>query len=153
MLAATILGSSLAFILGSVVNVALPAVQEGLDASMAQMQWVINGYLLTLGALILTGGAAGDRFGRRRTFVWGVTLFSAASVACGLAPNADTLIAARAVQGVGGALLVPSSLSILSAAFEGEARGKAIGVWAGSRAGRGDSWSGTVPGCRSSSAR
>jgi EmrB/QacA subfamily drug resistance transporter len=130
-LAATILGSALGFIDSTVVNVALPAIQADLAASIEGAQWVVNGYMLMLGALTLVGGAAADRFGRRRVFALGVVLFTAASVACGLAPAAGALIAARLVQGVGGALLVPSSLAIISAAFPEETRGKAIGTWAG----------------------
>ncbi|HVA15344.1 MAG TPA: MFS transporter [Stellaceae bacterium] len=130
-LVATILGSSVAFIDSSVVNVALPAIQADLAASAQGAQWIVNAYLLMLGALILVGGAAGDRFGRRRVFVLGITLFTAASIACGLAPGAGVLIAARIVQGVGGAMLVPGSLAIISAAFPQEERGKAIGTWAG----------------------
>jgi EmrB/QacA subfamily drug resistance transporter len=130
-LATTILGSAMAFIDGSVVNVALPAIQADLAASIAGAQWVVNGYMLMLGALTLIGGAAADRFGRRRVFALGVVVFTAASIACGLAPNAGALIAARCVQGVGGALLVPSSLAIISSAFPEEIRGKAIGTWAG----------------------
>lgn len=130
-LVATILGSSMAFIDGSVVNLALPAIQGGLAASVAAMQWVINGYMLMLGALILVGGSAGDRFGRRRVFASGITLFAAASIACALAPSLTILVAARALQGIGGALLVPSSLSIISASFAEAERGKAIGTWAG----------------------
>jgi EmrB/QacA subfamily drug resistance transporter len=121
----------MAFIDGSVVNVALPAIQSDLRASIQGAQWVVNGYMLMLGALTLIGGAAADRFGRRRVFAAGVALFTVASVACGLAPTAGALIAARLVQGVGGALLVPSSLAIISAAFPEEIRGKAIGTWAG----------------------
>jgi EmrB/QacA subfamily drug resistance transporter len=130
-LVATILGSSLAFIVGSVVNVALPAIQAGLDASAPQMQWVINAYLLFLGALMLVGGSMGDRLGRRRIFLIGTVTFAAASIWCGLAPSATSLILARSAQGIGGALLVPSSLTIISATFEGKERGKAIGTWAG----------------------
>jgi EmrB/QacA subfamily drug resistance transporter len=130
-LASAILGSSMAFIDGSVVNVALPAMQADLATSVAGAQWIVNAYQLMLGALILVGGAAGDRFGRRRIFVLGIGLFAGASVACGLAPDAATLIAARAVQGVGGAFLVPSSLALISAAFPPEERGRAIGTWAG----------------------
>src|SRR5215211_7399231 len=106
-LAATILGSSMAFIDGSVVSVALPAMQSDLAAPVSQAQWIVNAYMLLQGALILSGGAAGDRFGRRRIFVVGVLVFTAASVACGLAPNAPALIGARALQGMGAALLVP----------------------------------------------
>jgi EmrB/QacA subfamily drug resistance transporter len=130
-LAATILGSSMAFIDGSVVTVALPAIQADLTMSVAGAQWVANAYMLMLGALILAGGSAGDRFGRRRVFALGVAIFTVASVACGLAPNTAALIAARAAQGAGGALLVPGSLSIISAAFPADERGKAIGTWAG----------------------
>ncbi|MGB6176983.1 MAG: MFS transporter [Methylocella sp.] len=130
-LAATILGSSMAFIDGSVITVALPAIQADLATSIVAAQWVANAYLLMLGALILAGGAAGDRFGRRRVFALGVAIFTAASVACGVAPNTAALIAARAAQGVGGALLVPGSLAIISAAFPADERGEAIGTWAG----------------------
>src|SRR5262249_30853602 len=130
-LAATILGSALGFIDGTVVNVALPTIQSDLAASIEGAQWVVNGYMLMLGALTLVGGAAGDRFGRRRVFSLGIALFTAASVACGFSPSAGALIVARFVQGIGGALLVPSSLAIISAAFPEETRGKAIGTWAG----------------------
>ncbi|HEU4627631.1 MAG TPA: MFS transporter [Steroidobacteraceae bacterium] len=130
-LAATILGSSMAFIDGSVVSVALPAMQSDLNTSVRGAQWIANGYLLTLGALILVGGAAGDRYGRRRVFTLGIVVFAAASIVCGLAPNVSTLIAARAVQGVGGALMVPESLAIISATFAESERGRAIGTWAG----------------------
>jgi EmrB/QacA subfamily drug resistance transporter len=130
-LAATILGSSLAFITGSVVNVALPAIQEALGASAADMQWVVNGYLLFLGALILVGGAAGDRYGRRRIFAVGTAVFTAASVGCGFAPTVEWLVGLRAVQGIGGAMLVPGSLSLISASFPKAERGAAIGTWAG----------------------
>jgi EmrB/QacA subfamily drug resistance transporter len=130
-LAATILGSSLAFIDSTVVNVALPAIQSELAVSVAAVQWVINAYLLLLGALILVGGAAGDRFGRRRVFIIGTILFTLASMACGLAPSAGVLIVARGFQGVGGALLVPESLAIISATFPEAGRGRAIGTWAG----------------------
>jgi EmrB/QacA subfamily drug resistance transporter len=130
-LAATILGSSMAFIDGSVVNVALPAMQADLGASVRGIQWVVNAYMLLLGALILVGGAAGDRFGRRRVFVVGVVAFTLASIACGFAPGTAVLIGARALQGLGGALLVPTSLAIISATFPEEERGRAIGTWAG----------------------
>ncbi len=130
-LAATILGSSMAFIDGSVVSVALPAMQSDLNTSVRGAQWIANAYLLTLGALILVGGAAGDRYGRRRIFTLGITLFAATSIVCGLAPNVSTLIAARALQGVGGALMVPESLAIISATFRESERGRAIGTWAG----------------------
>jgi MFS family permease len=130
-LAVTILGSSMAFIDGSVVTVALPAIQADLTMSAAGAQWVANAYMLMLGALILVGGSAGDRFGRRRVFALGVAIFTVASIACGLAPNIAALIAARVAQGAGGALLVPGSLAIISAAFPADERGKAIGTWAG----------------------
>ncbi|HEY0685006.1 MAG TPA: MFS transporter [Steroidobacter sp.] len=133
-LAATIVGSSMAFIDTSVVNVALPAIQADLAASMRDTQWVVNAYMLLLGSLLLVGGAAGDRFGRRRMFVIGVAVFTVASVACAWSPNAGALIAARAVQGIGGALLVPGSLAIISAAFPERERGRAIGTWAGASA-------------------
>jgi EmrB/QacA subfamily drug resistance transporter len=130
-LAVTIVGSSMAFIDGSVVNVALPAIQADLATSVSGAQWVVNAYMLMLSALILVGGTAGDRLGRRRVFALGVTAFTAASVACGLAAGSGALIAARALQGVGGAMLVPSSLAIISAAFPAGERGRAIGTWAG----------------------
>jgi EmrB/QacA subfamily drug resistance transporter len=130
-LATTILGSAMAFIDGSVVNVALPAIQSDLRVSIEGAQWVVNGYMLMLGTLTLIGGAAADRFGRWRVFTLGVVVFTGASVGCGLAPNAGALIVARLVQGIGGALLVPSSLAIISAAFPKQIRGKAIGTWAG----------------------
>ncbi len=130
-LAATIVGSSMAFIDGSVVNVALPSIQSELAASVGAMQWTVNAYLLTLGALVLVGGSLGDKLGRRNIFVTGIALFTAASAACGLAPNVAALIVARAVQGVGAALLVPSSLAIIGAVFPDAERGRAIGTWAG----------------------
>ena len=110
-LAATILGSSMAFIDGSVVNVALPAIQSELHASVAALQWVVNAYLLFLASLVLVGGSMGDKLGRRTVFIVGIGIFTLASAACGLAPNAGSLIAARAVQGIGAALFVPSSLA------------------------------------------
>jgi EmrB/QacA subfamily drug resistance transporter len=130
-LAATILGSSMAFIDGTVVNVALPALQTGLNASLADVQWVIEAYSLLLAALLLVGGSLGDRYGRRRIFVIGVVIFSAASAGCGLAGNVYQLIIARAIQGFGAALLVPGSLAIISSAFREEDRGRAIGTWSG----------------------
>jgi EmrB/QacA subfamily drug resistance transporter len=130
-LAATILGSSMAFIDGTVVNVALPVLQADLDATVADVQWVVEAYALFLAALILVGGSLGDHFGRRRVYAVGVALFALASVWCGLAPNATVLIVARAFQGVAGALLVPGSLAIISAAFDEERRGQAIGTWSG----------------------
>ena len=124
----------MAFIDGTVVNVALPALQRTLSATLGEAQWVIEAYELMLSALLLVGGAAGDRFGRRRTFTIGVVLFTLASIACGLAGSVQFLIAARGVQGVGGALLVPGSLALLSASFDENGRGRAIGTWSGSTA-------------------
>src|SRR6185295_17048349 len=119
-LAATILGSSMGFIDGTAVNVALPALQADFGATAADVQWVVEAYALLLASLILVGGALGDHFGRRRAFTAGIALFAIASAACGLAPTVLALIAARAVQGAGAALMVPGSLAILSAAFPGE---------------------------------
>ncbi|HEY8188118.1 MAG TPA: MFS transporter [Pyrinomonadaceae bacterium] len=130
-LAATILGSSMAFIDGTVVNVALPALQTNLNATVVDVQWVVEAYALFLAALLLAGGSLGDHFGRKRIYSIGVLLFALASVWCGLAPNIKQLIIARAVQGVGGALLVPGSLAIISASFGEEERGRAIGTWSG----------------------
>jgi EmrB/QacA subfamily drug resistance transporter len=130
-LATAILGSSLALVDGSVVNVALPAIQADLGTSVRGAQWIVNAYMLTLSALILVGGAAGDRFGRRLVFCLGVGLFTGASLACGFARGGGSLIAARAIQGIGGALLVPGSLALISAAFPQAERGRAIGTWAG----------------------
>ena len=130
-LAATILGSSMVFIDGTVVNVALPALQSALGATIAQVQWVVESYALFLAALLLIGGSLGDIYGRRKIFVAGVVLFSAASIWCGLAPNIQQLIIARGLQGIGGALLVPGSLALISANFPEEERGRAIGTWSG----------------------
>jgi EmrB/QacA subfamily drug resistance transporter len=126
-----ILGSSMAFIDGTVVNVALPVLQTGLNATVADVRWVVEAYSLFLAALILVGGSLGDSFGRRRIFALGVTLFAAASILCGFAPNVTFLIVARAIQGIGGALLVPGSLAIISASFDKGQRGRAIGTWSG----------------------
>ncbi len=128
-LAATILGSSLAFIDGTVVNVALPILQRDLTASAADVQWVVESYALFLAALILVGGSLGDRFGRRRLYGLGVVIFTLASAVCGAAPNIQALIVARGIQGIGGALLVPGSLAIISSVFTGDERGRAIGTW------------------------
>jgi EmrB/QacA subfamily drug resistance transporter len=133
-LPATILGSSLSFIDGSVVNVALPAMQSSLGASLGTMQWVVNAYMLTLASLILLGGSAGDRFGRRRVFIVGLLGFTAASLACAVAPSALWLIGARTAQGAAAALLTPASLAIIGAAFGSDARGPAIGTWAAAAA-------------------
>jgi len=133
-LAATVLGSSLTFIDGSALGVALPSIQSDLGAGPAAVQWVSNAYLLTLGALVLIGGAAGDRFGRRKVFLIGVAVFTLASIACGLSPNVQALIGARAVQGVGAALLTPGALALIGATFPPGERGKAFGAWAGAGA-------------------
>lgn len=130
-LVATILGSSMAFIDSTVVNVALPVIQTELKATVADVQWVVEAYALFLAALILVGGSLGDHYGRRRIYALGITIFTLASVACGFAPNVTFLIIARAVQGVGGALLVPGSLAIIGAFFDSEKRGRAIGTWSG----------------------
>ena len=124
-----ILASSLAFVDGSVVNVGLPAIGHSLRASAADLQWVINAYLLPLTALLLLGGALGDRFGRRGILIFGVALFGVGSILCALAPDLPLLIGARGLQGAGAALLLPNSLAILGTAFSGEARGRAIGTW------------------------
>ena len=128
-LAATILGSSMAFIDGTVVNLALPVLQAELQATATQVQWVVQAYALTLSALILVGGSLGDHLGRRRVFMWGVGLYVLASIACGLAANVGQLIAAQALKGLGGAMLVPGSLAIISATFDETQRGRAIGTW------------------------
>src|SRR6266567_2864961 len=130
-LAATILASSMAFIDSTVVNVALPALQASLHATVVGVQWVVESYGLFLGALILVGGSLGDLFGRRRMFLVGVGIFAAASIACGFAANIQQLVIARSIQGVGAAFLVPASLSIISASFDEQARGRAIGTWSG----------------------
>ncbi len=124
----------MAFIDGSIVTIALPALQADLDAAFASLQWIVNGYALLLGGLILVGGAAGDRFGRRRVFIVGLAAFGAASLACAAAPSIQWLILGRAAQGIGAALLVPQSLAIIAAAFPRDIRGKAIGLWAGASA-------------------
>src|SRR5215471_5831585 len=130
-LATTILGSSMAFIDGTVVNVALPALQSSMNATIAEVQWVVAAYALLLAALLLTGGALGDRYGRRNVFAAGVALFSLASAWCGLAPGIRQLILARGLQGIAGALLVPGSLALISANFSERTRGRAIGTWSG----------------------
>ena len=133
-LAATILGSSMSFIDGTVVNVALPALQANLNATAVDVQWVVEAYALFLAALLLLGGSLGDLFGRRLIYSIGVVVFALASMWCGLAPNIQQLILARAIQGIGGALLVPGSLAIISASVPEEDRGRAIGTWSGSTA-------------------
>jgi EmrB/QacA subfamily drug resistance transporter len=130
-LTATILGSSLAFIDSTVVNVALPAIQANFHATVVNVQWVVESYGLLLGALILVGGSLGDRFGRRLMFVAGVAIFALASAACGVASSIQQLIIARSIQGVGAALLVPGSLAIISTSFDEKSRGQAIGMWSG----------------------
>src|SRR5258708_13243111 len=130
-LAATILGSSMAFIDSTVVNVALPALQASLHATIVDVQWVVESYGILLGALILVGGSFGDLFGRRRMFVASVAIFAMASVACGFALDIHQLIMARSIQGMGAAFLVPGSLAIISASFDEKNRGQAIGTWSG----------------------
>jgi EmrB/QacA subfamily drug resistance transporter len=129
LLVATICASSMAFIMQGSLNAALPAIQTDLAATGVDLLWIVNSFQLLLGALILVGGSLGDLYGRKRIFTIGILIFTAASIACGLAPTTNLLIAARAVQGIGGALMVPGSLAIIAAYFEGEARGKAIGTW------------------------
>lgn len=127
----TVLGSSMAMLDSTVVNVALPRIGRDLDADLAALQWTVNAYMLTLAGLILLGGSLGDRYGRRRIFVVGVVWFAVASLLCGIAPNAGFLIAARALQGVGGALLTPGSLALIQASFHPDDRGRAVGLWSG----------------------
>jgi EmrB/QacA subfamily drug resistance transporter len=129
--AATVLGSGIAFLDGTVVNVALPAIGKDLHTNIAGLQWTLDAYLVTLTAFLLLGGSLGDRLGRKRVFMWGLIGFTAASVACAVAPNVVTLVIARAVQGAGGALLVPGSLAILAASFSDTDRPRAVGAWSG----------------------
>jgi EmrB/QacA subfamily drug resistance transporter len=133
-LVASVLGSSMAFIDSSVVNVALPKMEVELGTTLSAMTWVINAYTLCMSALLLIGGAAADQLGRRRIFITGISIFAIASVGCGLAPTVELLIIARAIQGVGAALLIPCSLAIIGATFDEKERGKAIGVWSGASA-------------------
>jgi EmrB/QacA subfamily drug resistance transporter len=128
-LVATILGSTVVFLDGTVVNVALPAISDDLDAGLAGQQWVVEAYLLTMVSLLLVGGSLGDQFGRRRMFVAGLVGFGATSALCAIAPSDEFLVGARALQGIAGALLVPGSLAIVAATFEGAERGKAVGTW------------------------
>ncbi len=128
-LIATILGSTVVFLDGTVVNVALPSISEGLDVGLAGQQWVVEAYTLALVALLLVGGSLGDQFGRRRMFVTGLIAFGATSALCAISPSAEFLIGARVLQGIAGALLVPGSLAIVAATFDGAARGKAVGTW------------------------
>ena len=130
-LAATALGSGMAFLDGTVVNVALPAMGSDLDADIGGLQWIINGYMLMLASLILLSGSLGDRLGRRRLFVTGVIWFAVASTICAVAPNLQVMIAGRVLQGIGGALLTPGSLAILQTSFRHSDRGKAVGAWSG----------------------
>jgi EmrB/QacA subfamily drug resistance transporter len=130
-LAVAVLGSGMAFLDGTVVNVALPDIGRDFDASTSSLQWILNGYLLTLASLILLGGSLGDRYGRRRIFVLGTGLFTAASLLCAAAPNAELLIFARLLQGVGGALLTPGSLAMIESSFRPGDRARAIGAWSG----------------------
>ena len=130
-LLAAVLASGMAFLDGSIVNVALPRIGDDLDADVAELQWVVNAYLLTLASLILVGGGLGDRYGRRRVFLVGVAWFGVASLLCAAAQTADQLVLARLVQGIGGALLTPGSLAIIQGSFRPQDRGKAIGQWAG----------------------
>ncbi|MER5859554.1 MFS transporter [Streptomyces sp900105245] len=127
----TVLGSSMAMLDSTVVNVALPSIGRDLDASLAALQWTVNAYMVTLAGLILLGGSLGDRYGRRKVFVVGVVWFAAASLLCGFAPSPVVLIAARALQGVGGALLTPGSLALIQASFHPDDRSRAVGVWSG----------------------
>lgn len=136
-LATTILASGLAFVDGSVVNVALPTIAQSLGADAAALQWVVNSYLLPLSALLLLGGAAGDHFGRRRLLMAGTAVFALASLGCALAPGLPALLAARLVQGIGAAMLMPNSLAILGQSFSGASRGRAIGIWAATGAAMG----------------
>jgi EmrB/QacA subfamily drug resistance transporter len=130
-LAVTVLGSGMAFLDGTVVNVALPQIGRDLNASTSSLQWILNGYLLTLASLILLGGSLGDRYGRRLVFVLGVGLFTLSSLLCALAPNVELLIAARLLQGIGGALLTPGSLAMIESSFRPSDRSRAIGAWSG----------------------
>jgi EmrB/QacA subfamily drug resistance transporter len=133
-LAATILASSLAYVDGSVVNVGLVAIGRSLAADASALQWVINAYLLPLSALLLIGGAAGDRFGRRRIFILGIGIFALGSTACALAPDFGILVSGRLLQGVGAAMLAPNSLAVLGQSFSGAAKGRAVGIWAATAA-------------------
>ena len=130
-LLATVLGSAMASIDATVVGIALPAIGRDFHSSLATLQWVVTAYTLTLAGLLLFAGALGDKYGRKRIFIWGVVWFAVASLLCGIAPDAPVLIAARAVQGIGAALLTPGSLAIIEASFAPDDRGKAIGAWSG----------------------
>ena len=130
-LTATVLGSGMAMLDGTVVNLALPRIGDDLDAGFSQLQWIVNGYTLSLAALILLGGSLGDRLGRRRIFVTGAAWFTIASVLCAAAPTSELLIGARVLQGIGGALLTPGSLAIIQTSFAPSDRPRAIGAWSG----------------------
>src|SRR5262249_31340726 len=130
-LTVAVLASGVAFLDGTVVNAALPAIADDLHASLADLQWVISAYLLTLGAFLVLGGSLGDHFGRRRGLVWGLVGLGATSAICGLAPSTGVLIGARALQGIAAALMVPGSLAIVQASFRTVDRGRAIGAWSG----------------------
>ncbi|KAB8164280.1 DHA2 family efflux MFS transporter permease subunit [Streptomyces sp. 3MP-14] len=130
-LASAVLGSGLAMLDGTIVTVALPHIGADLDVPLSSLQWTLNAYMLTLSSLILLGGGLGDRFGRRRVFLWGVAWFALASLLCGIAPNGTVLIAARALQGVGGALLTPGSLALIQSTFRQRDRARAVGLWSG----------------------
>ena len=127
----TVLGSGLVVLDATAVNVALPAIGQDFGVSLTSLQWIVNAYTLTLAGLLLLGGALGDRYGRRRLFVVGILWFAGASLACGIAPNAPALIVARALQGIGAALLTPGSLAIIETTFHPEDRSAAIGAWSG----------------------
>ncbi|MGB3554285.1 MAG: MFS transporter, partial [Jannaschia sp.] len=127
-LIACVIGSSLAFVLGSIVNVALPQMQASFDAGATGAQWIVNAYLLPLGALVLTGGALGDHYGRKRLFQWGLAIFTASCLLCAVAWSFPVLLAARALEGVGAAMIAPTSLAIIADAFTGKARGRAVGT-------------------------
>jgi MFS family permease len=133
-LAAAVLGTSMSLIDGSVVNVALPGIEAKLHTTLQAMQWVINAYTLCIAALLLVGGAAAGQYGRRRVFLIGVTIFLLASIGCGLAPHVDILVASRAIQGIGAALLIPCSLALIGAAYDESERAATIGIWSGASA-------------------
>ncbi|MDT5023641.1 MAG: hypothetical protein QOE61_67, partial [Micromonosporaceae bacterium] len=130
-LAATVLGTSLAFLDSTIINIALPKIGAELNAPLAGLQWIVNGYTLSLASLVLLGGALGDRYGRRRVFLVGVVWFALASLLCALAPNIGVLVAARILQGAGGALLTPGSLALIQASFHPDDRARAVGAWSG----------------------
>jgi len=128
---ATILGSGMAFIDGTAINIALPILQNDLDASVVDVQWVVEAYAIFVASLILVGGSMGDKFGRRLIYSIGIGIFAVSSIFCGLSQNVEQLITARTIQGIGGAMLIPGSLSIIVSFFKDVDRGKAIGTWSG----------------------